>query len=124
MSKLTPADVTPERIVAIVRARGLRLMWGKYIHWDEADNPVGCCPAGALAIEAEPEILRHDRGRKKGVMDAFVAIGLSLEFRIGLIRGFEGSRMLDGFGADHDHGYSVGRDVRRLAQLDAGGPPA
>lgn len=111
-TKLTPDDVTPDLILGIANARGLRLIPHAYITRKDG-TPVGCCPAGALAIEARPEVLESGQS----VLDAFAATGLSESYRYGLRDGFDvpsrKTRTIPG--TDYEKGAAVGRAVRMAA---------
>jgi hypothetical protein len=116
-TKLDPAAITPETILAAAERAGLALVPGEYVVCNTVTGkPVSCCAAGALAIAHCPTI----RGEFSISCELRDLIGD--EMRIGLVIGFDGLEPLESCRGvpDYDHGYSVGRAVRSRLGLDAG----
>lgn len=116
--RLTPDDLTPEWFAAFARERGLRLLPGRYLTFDEVDRKrlVGCCAAGAVAIAADPGVVKGN-----SVTVAIQSAGLPADFRCGLVAGFDGKPSSPAYSDPEDYarGYAVGLATRKAAGLEA-----
>src|SRR5690349_6117078 len=86
---IDPAKLTPEGIIAAAKRHRLKLMPGRYLSFDGQGRPVGCCAMAAVAINADPNVIRTNDFTAT-LHHAGLGSGANLEFRCGVTAGFDG----------------------------------